>query len=358
LLDYILKKILSGVLVLAGVITVIFFLFNIIPADPAKMMMGQQANEQALASIRKELGTDKPLATQFFIYLNDLSPISFHSKHKDNSTFFTAEKYGSSITLISIKNIEIHFKFPYLRKSYQTNKKVSSIIAETLPATFLLAFAAMSFATILGIVFGIFAALNKDTFLDRLLLFFASLGMSGPSFFVAIIFAWLFAFVLGDYTGLNLSGSILELDDFGEGVQLQFKNLILPAFTLGIRPLAVITQLMRNSLLDVLSQDYIRTAKAKGLNNYQIIIHHALKNSLGPIVTAVSGWFASLMAGAVFIEFVFGWKGIGKEMLEALDNFDLPVVMGAVLVVSAIFVFINALVDIIYGLLDPRVRIY
>lgn len=358
MLEYILKKIFNGILVLAGVITVIFFLFNIIPADPAKMMMGQQANEKALASIRKELGTDKPLGTQFLIYLNDLSPISIHSTKKESSTFFSEEKYGSTITILSIENKEIHIKFPYLRKSYQTNKKVSSIIAETLPATFLLAFAAMAFATILGIVFGIFAALNKDTVYDRLLLFLASLGMSGPSFFVAIIFAWLFAFVLGDFTGLNLSGSILELDDFGESVQYKFKNLILPAFTLGIRPLAVITQLMRNSLLDVLSQDYIRTAKAKGLNNYQIIVNHALKNSLAPIVTAVSGWFASLMAGAVFIEYVFGWKGIGKEMLEALDNFDLPVVMGAVLVVSTIFVFINALVDIIYGVLDPRVRIY
>jgi peptide/nickel transport system permease protein len=358
LLEYIVKKFFNGVLVLAGVITVIFFLFNIIPADPAKMMMGQQANEKTLAAIRKELGTDKPLSTQFLIYINDLSPISFHSKNKESATFFSTEKYGSSTIILSTKNKEIHLKLPYLRKSYQTNKKVSSIIAETLPATFLLAFAAMGFATSLGIIFGIFAALQKDTFYDRLLLFLASLGMSGPSFFVAIIFAWLFAFVLGDYTGLNLSGSILELDDFGEGVQLQFKNLILPAFTLGIRPLAVITQLMRNSLLDVLSQDYIRTAKAKGLNNYQIIVNHALKNSLAPIVTAVSGWFASLMAGAVFIEFVFGWKGIGKEMLEALDNFDLPVVMGAVLVVSTIFVFINALVDIIYGMLDPRVRIY
>lgn len=354
---FIANKIVNGILVLAGVVVVIFFLFNIIPADPAKMMMGQQADEKVLNSIRKELGLDKPLLIQFAYYVNDLSPISIHPKNTESPLYFKEEKYGKSIRFFSTTDKEFHLKYPYLRKSYQSGKKVSSIIAETLPATFLLALTAMFIATVLGIIFGIFCALNKDTWIDKILLFLASMGMSGPSFFVAILFSWLFAFKLGDYTGLNLTGSILELDDFGEVVTVQIKNLILPAITLGIRPLAVITQLMRNSLLDVLSQDFIRTAKAKGLNNYKVIVNHALKNSLAPIVTAVSGWFASLLAGAVFIEYIFGWKGIGKEMLVALDNFDLPVVMGAVLVVSCFFVLINALVDIIYGLLDPRVRL-
>ena len=127
-----------------------------------------------------------------------------------------------------------------------------------------------------------------------------------------------------------MSGSLYEVDDFGKGSYIQWKNLILPAIVLGIRPLAVVTQLMRNSLLEVLSQDYIRTAKAKGLSMAQIIRRHALKNALNPVVTAISGWFASMLAGAVFVEYIFGWNGLGKEIVDALNTSDLPVIMGSV----------------------------
>ena len=177
-----------------------------------------------------------------------------------------------------------------------------------------------------------------------------------PSFFSAIIFAWLFGFVLNEYTHLNMTGSLYEVDDFGEGKYLQWKNLILPAIVLGIRPLAVVTQLMRNSLLEVLSQDYIRTAKAKGLTFAKIIRKHALKNSLNPVVTAISGWFASMLAGAVFVEYIFGWNGLGKEIVDALNTLDLPIIMGAVLVIATLFILINIFVDIIYGWLDPKIR--
>jgi len=134
------------------------------------------------------------------------------------------------------------------------------------------------------------------------------------------------------------------------------KNLILPAFTLGIRPLTIIMLLSRNSMIEVLSMDYIRTAYAKGLSLSRIIWKHALKNALNPVVTAVSGWFASLMAGVVFIEYIFGWKGLGFIIVNALNNYDFPVVMGSVLVISVIFIIINILVDVIYGFLDPRVN--
>lgn len=154
-----------------------------------------------------------------------------------------------------------------------------------------------------------------------------------------------------------MTGSLFEIDDYGEGKHLTLKNLILPAITLGIRPLAVITQLTRNSLLEVLSQDYIRTAYAKGLKSKDIIWRHALRNALNPVITATSGWFASMLAGAVFVEFIFGWNGLGKEIVNALNTLDLPVVTGAVLVIATTFIIINILVDFIYGWLDPKVRI-
>ena len=180
--------------------------------------------------------------------------------------------------------------------------------------------------------------------------------MSAPSFLVGLIVAWLFGYVLSDYTGLDPSGSLYDIDVWN-GETLKLKNLILPAITLGMRPLSIIIQLTRSSLLDVLSQDYIRTAKAKGLSYRKIIIKHALKNALNPVVTAISGWFAGLMAGAVFVEKIFSWKGIGYEVVEALSKNDLPVVMGATLIFATIFVGINIIVDIVYGILDPRVRV-
>jgi len=154
-----------------------------------------------------------------------------------------------------------------------------------------------------------------------------------------------------------MTGSLYELDDFGESNVLTLKNLILPALVLGIRPLAVVTQLMRNSLLEVFNQDYIRTARAKGLSAFQVITKHAMKNALNPVVTAVSGWFASLLAGAVFVEYIFAWNGLGKEIVNALNTLDLPVIMGAVLIIALTFVIINILVDIIYTYLDPKIKI-
>jgi peptide/nickel transport system permease protein len=153
-----------------------------------------------------------------------------------------------------------------------------------------------------------------------------------------------------------MTGSLYEVDDLGKGEFLQLKNLILPALTLGIRPLSVIVQLSRNSFLEVMQMDYARTAKAKGISFFPLITRHVLRNALNPVVTAVSGMFASLMAGAVFVEIIFSWKGIGWEIVDALEKYDLPVIMGAVLIIAAIFVMINIAVDIIYGLLDPRVR--
>ncbi|RZK11708.1 MAG: ABC transporter permease [Flavobacterium sp.] len=357
MIRYFLNKIGYAMLTLFGVITVIFFLFNVLPGDPARMMLDQNENSEQLAIVKKKYGFDKPISTQYFYYLNDLSPISFHSENPEDYTFLSEGKYNA-VTLFSVTNTVVVLKAPYLRESFQkSGKKVSEIIGNTLPNTFILAFFAIVIAIGIGIVLGIISALYKDTWLDRLIALISTLGMSVPSFFSAILFAWFFGFWLHKYTHLNMTGSLYEVDNFGEGSSIQWKNIILPSIVLGIRPLGVVIQLMRNSLLETFSQDYIRTARAKGLSEYQIIRKHAVKNSLNPVVTAISGWFASMLAGAVFVEFIFGWNGLGKEIVEALNNLDLPVIMGSVIVIATTFVVINILVDLVYAYLDPKIRL-
>ena len=354
---YLLNKTGYSLLTLFGVVTVIFFLFNVLPGDPARMMLDQNENSEQMAIIKKKYGFDKPVFEQYLLYLNDLSLISFHSKDKADYSYLSEEKYNA-LPVFSVGETQVVVKTPYLRESFQkTGKNVGEIISDTLPNTAVLAISAIIIALILGIFFGIISALYKDTVIDRVIAVISTLGMSIPSFFAAILFAWIFGFVLYQYTGLNMTGSLYEVDDFGEGRYIQWKNLILPAVVLGIRPLAVVVQLMRNSLLETLGQDYIRTAKAKGLSQIKIIRKHALKNSLNPVITAVSGWFASMLAGAVFVEYIFGWNGLGKEIVDALNYQDLPVIMGSVLVIATIFILINILVDLIYAYLDPRIRI-
>ena len=353
---YILSKIIYSIIVLWGVVTAIFFLFNVLPGDPATIILGQRANKEQVEAIHKDLGLDLPILTQYFLYLNDLSPLSIHtSEDRTSHWYYDTEKY-TGFTLIPLGNKQVVLKMPYLRRSYITKRPVSEIILETLPETAVLAFSSIIIASVLGILLGVLAAIKFNSWYDKISLVLSVLGMAAPSFFVGLIIAWLFGYVLRDYTGLSPTGSLFEIDVW-EGEKIQLKNLILPAITLGVRPLAIIVQLMRSSLLDVLSQDYIRTARAKGLSGYAIIFKHALKNALNPVITAISGWFAGLMAGAVFVEYIFNWKGIGYEVYEALSKNDLPVVMGSTLVFATIFVFTNMLVDILYGFLDPRVRI-
>lgn len=419
-----------------GVITIVFFLFNVLPGDPARMMLGQNASKEQIDAINKDIGRDKPVFVQYVLYLNDISFFSLHETENHESPFFLDErKYSSAVKLFPVSSTKkIVFKIPYLRRSYITRRPVADILVDTLPETAVLAFAAMLLASVIGILLGILSAVKKGTWLDTGSLFFAVLGMSGPSFYVGLIVAMTFGYLwskefpfpvivlvfflvggfAGSYfglrkrksnkiegkkadiiirqfllwgffgfiiwtagylfnhiwnvipfidkyilfpgTGLNNEGSLYIIDDYGDE-HLSIKNIILPAVTLGIRPLAIIVQLTRSSLLDVLSQDYIRTATAKGLSYYTVIFRHALKNSLNPVVTAISGWFAGLMAGAVFVEYIFGWRGIGSEIVNALDKQDLPIIMGGVLVIGFIYVVINITVDIVYGILDPRVRL-
>ena len=346
-MNYLLKKIFYGCLVLLGVVMLVFIMFQGF-GDPARMIVGQSGDKKTIDNIRKDLYLDKPKWKQFLLYLNDVSPIAIHSREdiqkKELKGFFIGGE------------TKLAFKIPYLRKSYQTKKDTITVLAEALPGTFVLAITAMLFASIIGILLGVLSALKKNTWIDNTAVFSSIAGISAPSFFTAIIIAYFFGIVLHKYTGLNLTGSLFEIDEVTGEKYLALKNLILPALTLGIRPLAVITQLTRSSMLDVLGQDYIRTAYAKGLNKRKVIFKHALRNALNPVVTAITGWFAELLAGAFFVEYIFGWKGIGKTTVDALEKLDYPVVMGAVLLSALIFIVVNILSDFIYRLIDPRIN--
>lgn len=348
LLPFIIKKLLYGLLVLAGVVILVFFLFQGF-GDPSRLIMGQTGDAATQANIRKELYLDQPKWKQFLYYVNDVSPISFHSaaeiQEKKLKGFFVGGEH------------RVGLKLPYLRKSYQTKKEVGSVLTEALPGTLILAFAAMLIAVLIGIPLGVIAAVKKGTWLDTTSVFASIVGISAPSFFMGIVIAYIFGFVLSDWTGLHINGNWFDVDEVTGERKWTLQNLILPAFTLGIRPLAIITQLTRSAMLDVLNQDYIRTAYAKGLGKMKVIWKHALRNALNPVITAVTGWFAELLAGAFFVEYIFGWKGIGKVTVDALEKLDFPVVMGSVLISATFFIVINILADILYGAVDPRVRV-
>ncbi|MGZ5243003.1 MAG: ABC transporter permease [Bacteroidia bacterium] len=351
MLRFILQRLLGGLLVIIGVILVVFLMFMVLPGDPARLTLGQRADAGTLEAINKEFGLDKPKGTQLLLYLNDLSPIAIHENSAE-----AQEKYSYAKLFPVGGEKAMVLKFPYLRRSYQSQQKVSEILLGALPNTIVLALSAFALAAFLGILFGIIAAMKHSTWVDSFVMVIANLGVSVPSFFAAIIIAWAFGFVWSKYTGLSMFGSFHEID-FYKGEYIAWRNLVLPAIALGIRPLAIITQLTRSSMLDVLTQDYIRTATAKGLSKQKVIYKHALKNALNPVLTAVSGWLASLMAGAFFIEFIFGWRGLGKVTVDALLASDFPVVMGSVLFIALIFVIVTIAVDILYGVFDPRVRI-
>ena len=348
MLSFVTKKLLYGLLVLVGVVILVFFLFQGF-GDPSRLIMGQTGDAATQANIRKELYLDQPKWKQFFYYVNDVSPISIHSSND------IQEKKLKGIFIGGDNKLGL--KVPYLRKSYQTKKEVGSVLTEALPGTLILAFAAMLIAVVIGIPLGVLAAVKKGSWMDTSSVFASIVGISAPSFFMGIIIAYIFGFLLSDWTGLHINGNWFDVDEITGERKWTLHNLILPAFTLGIRPLAIITQLTRSAMLDVLSQDYIRTAYAKGLGKMKVIWKHALRNALNPVITAVTGWFAELLAGAFFVEYIFGWKGIGKVTVDALEKLDFPVVMGSVLISATFFIIINILADILYGVVDPRVRV-
>ncbi len=343
----IIRKIPFLLAVLVGLVLFIFILFQALPG-PEQILSSQRSDAATTEAIVKELGLNKPIWLQALAYLNDVSPISFYKIDNIPSDLngLHVEFFDGSIWL----------KLPYLRTSFQTKREVSSMLGDAFIGTMVLAGAAMFFSMLLGIPLGIIAALRKNSWVDHSIVWLSTLGISVPSFFSAMLFSWLFGYVYQSYTGLPMTGSLIELDNLGENRTVHLKHLILPALALGVRPLAVFIQLTRNTVADVLEMDFITTAYAKGLSRSVVIKRHILPNSLNPIVTSIGGWFSSLLAGSFFTEYIFQWKGLGKITIEALQQSDLPVVMGAVLFTACVFFIVHLSTELLYVWMDPRLR--
>jgi len=341
------KKIRFLILVLLGLVSFIFVLFQALPSAD-QILSAQRSDSATTAAIVKDLGLDKPIWKQGLYYLNDLSPISVHREETNTENFTGAN--------IKLGSHQIWLKLPYLRTSFQTKQKVSSMLTEAFYGTLVLAIAAMLVSMIMGIPLGVWAAIKQNSWIDKSIVWLSAIGISVPSFFSAMIFSWLFGFVLIEYTHLPMTGSLFEIDSFGQEKTIQISHLILPALALGIRPLAVFIQLTRNTMVEILQLDFIRTARAKGISESVVIWRHAFPNALNPLITSIGGWFSSLLAGSFFTEYIFQWKGLGKVTIEALQQSDLPVVMGAVLFTACVFFVIHTLTELLYVWIDPRMN--
>ncbi len=303
---YILNRILLFIPTLIGITLITFILMQSLPGDPVQGMAGERANPETLARIRAELGSDKPLAAQYLGYLK----------------------------LIAVGE---------LGRSYYTNRKINDDLVQKFPNTLKLAAAAMLFASVFGIGMGVIAAVKQGTVWDRLILLVSVGGISIPVFWLGLALMLIFAFYL----------QWLPPSGMGNG---SFLHIILPAATLGTFSLSYIARVTRSSMLESLSQPYVAAARAKGLSETQVVLKHALKNSLIPIVTLIGLDLGSYLNGAVLTETIFGWDGLGRYALDGILKRDYPVIMGVVLFGSLVFVTINLLVDISYQFLDPRVR--
>jgi peptide/nickel transport system permease protein len=302
---YLLRKLVYTVVVLLGVVAVTFFIRP--PGDPARVLLGQRADEASVAAMREQLGLDRPLYEQMGIYVTNL----------------LSGDLGTSIA---------------------TQRSVSETIIERIPATALLALTSIAIATVLGVLLGVIAAWRPNTWIDTLTMSTSLLGISLPAFVVGLLFVLIF-------------GVALEWFPNSGYIDRGIEHLVLPMITLAIRPLSIIARVTRSSMLDVLGQDYVRTARAKGLSNVRVFLHHALRNALNPVITTVSAWFAGLLAGTYFIEFIFNWPGIGLAAFNAIEKLDYPMIQGTVLFTAVIFVVVNTLADLVYGFVDPKVRL-
>ena len=304
---YILRKFFYSIFILFGVITVTFSLMYVIPGDPARLMLGQRADIASIEAVRKQLGLDDPLYIQY---------VRFIGKAVQGD----------------------------LGRSYSSNREVLKTIIETFPATALLAVSALIISSIIGILIGLISSVKPYSIRDNLSMLFALFGISFPPFAFGLIMALIF-------------GSILRWFPISGYINNGFNHLILPMLTLALRPLAIIARLTRSSMLDVLGQDYVRTARAKGVGYWKVVIKHALRNALNPVITTISAWLAALLGGAFFIEYIFNWPGIGLLAINSILSLDFPMIQGTVLFTAVIFIIVNMIVDILYAFLDPKVKL-
>ncbi len=310
MLSFTIRRLIYSVLVIFGVVTVVFLIMNLLP-DPARMMQGQRADLATQAAIRHQLGLDLPAWQRYVRFVGDVAQ-------------------GD------------------LGRSWSSNRPVLTSIWERFGATATLSISAMVIATILGIGIGIISAVKAYSLIDNATMLFALVGISVPAFVMGLLAMLLFGAVL-DW--LPVSGYMWQ------GDELHLEYLILPMFVLALRPVSIIARVTRSSMLETLSSDYVRTAKAKGVGWKGIVYRHALRNALNPVVTTVSAWLAGLLVGTYFIEYIFNWPGIGLQAVDAILRSDFPLIQGTVIFSAAIFVVVNFIVDIVYARLDPRVKL-
>ncbi len=301
---YVLKRILQTIPVLLGVVVITFILMYIVPGDPVQSMVGERYDEATVQRLREELHMDDPMWMQFFRYL-------WNVLHGDFGT------------------------------SFYSGETVASQILDKFPNTMVLALTAMVIAVFVGLTIGIISSLKPRSLLDKGTMFFALIGISAPVFWVGLMLVL--------FVGVYLRW--LPPTGFG-GIEY----VILPAITLGLRSAAYLARLTRASMLEILDQHYIRTARMKGLPEWKVILKHAFPNTLVPVITVIGTDFGSYLSGAVLTESIFGWPGLGRLALDAILKRDFPVIQGTVLFMAVIFILANLIVDILYGIVDPRIR--
>lgn len=306
---YIIKRLLLMIPVLLGVTFIVFFIMNLTPGDPAAIILGDQASAEALADMRIQLGLDKPLLVRYLNYI-------WNMLHGD------------------------------LGVSYKNQISVWAQVVDKFPNTAVLAVAGILVALAIGIPVGIISAKKQYTALDNTSMVLSLIGVSMPNFWLGLLLSLLFALKLG----------WLPSQGMGHGFVPLLRSLVLPAITLGTGCAATVVRMTRSSMLEVIRQDYISTARAKGISEKEVTWHHMLKNAMIPIVTAVGLQFGQLLGGAMLTETVFSWPGLGRLMVDSINSKDIPMVLGAVIFLAVMFSFVNLLVDIIYAFIDPRIK--
>ncbi|CAA9584349.1 MAG: ABC transporter, permease protein 1 (cluster 5, nickel/peptides/opines) [uncultured Thermomicrobiales bacterium] len=301
---YALRRVATTIPVLFAILTLVFLMRPLVPGDPvAIMFFGRSSSPEVVANMRHQLGLDDPLPIQYVRYLGDV----------------LRGDLGTSIT---------------------TRQPVVQEIAERFPATLQLALGSLAVSCLVGLVAGILAAVYKDTAIDTAAMVFAMAGLSMPGFWFGLVMIYFFSVRLGWFSVIP-DGSL--------------KSLVLPALTLGLIASSVVARLVRSAMLEVLGQDFIRTARAKGLRERRVLLRHALGNAMIPVVTIIGLQFGGLLSGAFIIEAVFAWHGIGELAVDALGKRDFPLIQGIVLVIATSYVLVNLLVDLLYAVLDPRI---
>jgi peptide/nickel transport system permease protein len=332
MLKYVTKRVLMVIPVMIGVSIIVFALMRVFSPDPAPIVLGQHATQEQIGRWRQGNGLDEPIVKQYLIYVKD-------ALHGDLGT------------------------------SYYSNTPVSEEIGARFPATIELALAAITFASIVGVSLGVMAAVKKNSIFDAGGTMIALIGVSIPIFWLGILFIMFFSGFLHLLPSGGRINVLLEpthvtgfymIDALLEGNTAAFQDaavhIILPALTLGMYSMAIITRMTRSSMLETLGQDYVRTARAKGLTERKVIGKHALRNSLIPVITVIGLQFGALLGGALLTESVFSWPGIGKFTVDSIMKSDFPIVQGIVLLVAVVFVTVNLSADLIYAFLDPRIK--